>query len=131
MALNKYLWAIASLIVLAAGGLLDGTTAALVFITATSASPTRPGSSRTSHPTGCAAAYFALGSMSWTRARYPRRRRPAAPLAPFAVWPLAAGVCVFSAFGCLTLPNTPEGMRRTPRPDRVTVTPLTPALRVA
>ena len=51
---------------------------------------------------------------------------------PYAVWPIAAGVCVFSALGCLALERRlPEGVRRTPRPEPVTVTPITPPLDLA
>ena len=51
---------------------------------------------------------------------------------PLAVWPIAAGVCVVSAFGCLALERRlPAGIRRTPRPEPVTATPLTPPLDLA
>ncbi len=139
LALMNVLWAIASLIVLAAGGLLDGTTAALVFITATLVfgvgetlqGPTQAPLVADLAPDRLRGRYFALGSMSWSAGSIlgPAVGGPLLGWHPLAVWPLAAGVCVFSAFGCLALERRlPEAIRRTPRPDRVTVTPLTPAL---
>jgi hypothetical protein len=48
------------------------------------------------------------------------------------VWPLAAAVCVGSALGCLALERRlPTGVRRTPKPEPVAVTPLIPSLDLA
>ena len=139
LALMNVLWAIASLIVLAAGGLLTGTSAAVVLITATLIfglgetlqGPTQAPLVADLAPDRLRGRYFALGSMSWSAGSIlgPAVGGPLLGWHPLAVWPLAAGVCVFSAFGCLALERRlPEGIRRTPRPEPVTVTPLTPAL---
>ena len=139
LALMNVLWAIASLIVLAAGGLLTGTSAAVVLITATLVfglgetlqGPTQAPLVADLAPDRLRGRYFALGSMSWSAGSIlgPAVGGPLLGWHPLAVWPLAAGVCVFSAFGCLALERRlPEGIRRTPRPEPVTVTPLTPAL---
>jgi MFS family permease len=139
LALMNVLWAIASLIVLAAGGLLSGTSAAIVLITATIVfglgetlqGPTQAPLVADLAPDRLRGRYFALGSMSWSAGSIlgPAVGGPLLGWHPLAVWPLAAGVCVFSAFGCLALERRlPEGIRRTPRPQPVTVTPLTPAL---
>ncbi len=46
---------------------------------------------------------------------------------PLAVWPIAAAVSVFAAAGCLALERRlPEGVRRTPKTESVTATPLAP-----
>jgi MFS family permease len=139
LALMNVLWAIAALIVLAAGGLLSGTSAALVFITATLIfgvgetlqGPTQAPLVADLAPDRLRGRYFALGSMSWSAGSIlgPAVGGPLLGWHPLAVWPIAAGVCVFSAFGCLALERRlPEGIRRTPLPEPVTVTPLTPAL---
>ena len=48
---------------------------------------------------------------------------------PLLVWPIAAVVCLFSAAGCLALERRlPERVRRTPRPEPVTLAPPAPAL---
>ena len=139
LALMNVLWAIAALIVLAAGGLLSGTSAALVFITATLIfgvgetlqGPTQAPLVADLAPDRLRGRYFALGSMSWSAGSIlgPAVGGPLLGWHPLAVWPIAAGVCVFSAFGCLALERRlPEGIRRTPLPEPLTVTPLTPAL---
>jgi len=139
LAVMNVLWAIAALIVLAAGGLLSGTSAALVFITATLIfgvgetlqGPTQAPLVADLAPDRLRGRYFALGSMSWSAGSIlgPAVGGPLLGWHPLAVWPIAAGVCVFSAFGCLALERRlPEGIRRTPLPEPVTVTPLTPAL---
>ena len=139
LALMNVLWAASSLVVLAAGGLLTGTTAALVFIFATLLfgvgetlqGPTQAPLVADLAPDRLRGRYFALGSMSWSAGSIlgPAVGGPLLGWHPLAVWPIAAGVCVFSAFGCLALERRlPEGIRRTPRPEPVTVTPLTPAL---
>jgi MFS family permease len=139
LALMNVLWAVAALIVLAAGGLLSGTSAAIVLITATIVfglgetlqGPTQAPLVADLAPDRLRGRYFALGSMSWSAGSIlgPAVGGPLLGWHPLAVWPIAAGVCVFSAFGCLALERRlPEGIRRTPRPQPVTVTPLTPAL---
>ena len=78
--------------------------------------------------------YFALSAMSWSAGGILGPLVGGALLGwhPYAVWPIAAGVCVFSALGCLALERRlPEGVRRTPRPEPVTVTPITPPLDLA
>jgi MFS family permease len=142
LALMNVLWAIAALIVLAAGGLLDGTTAALVFITATLIfgvgetlqGPTQAPLVADLAPDRLRGRYFALGSMSWSAGSIlgPAVGGPLLGWHPLAVWPIAAGVCVFSAFGCLALERRlPEGIRRTPKSQPLTATPLTPPLDLA
>jgi MFS family permease len=142
LALMNVLWAIASLIVLAAGGLLTGTSAAVVLITATlvfGAGETLQGPTQAPlvadlAPDRLRGRYFALGSMSWSAGSIlgPAVGGPLLGWHPLAVWPIAAGVCVFSAFGCLALERRlPEGIRRTPKHTPVAATPLAPPLDVA
>jgi predicted MFS family arabinose efflux permease len=142
LALMNVLWAIAALIVLAAGGLLTGTSAALVFVVATLffglgetlQGPTQAPLVADLAPDRLRGRYFALGSMSWSAGSIlgPAVGGPLLGWHPLAVWPIAAGVCVVSAFGCLALERRlPEGIRRTPKPQPVTATPLTPPLDLA
>lgn len=142
LALMNVLWAIAALIVLAAGGLLTGTSAAVVLITATlvfGAGETLQGPTQAPlvadlAPDRLRGRYFALGSMSWSAGSIlgPAVGGPLLGWHPLAVWPIAAGVCVFSAFGCLALERRlPDGIRRTPKHRAVAATPLTPPLDVA
>ena len=142
LALMNVLWAIAALIVLAAGGLLTGTSAALVLIVATLffgvgetlQGPTQAPLVADLAPDRLRGRYFALGSMSWSAGSIlgPAVGGPLLGWHPLAVWPIAAGVCVVSAFGCLALERRlPAGIRRTPRPEPVTATPLTPPLDLA
>src|SRR6266550_607653 len=74
LALMNAIWAIASLVVLAAGGLLSGTSAALVLLVAgvvfgvgeTMQAPTQPPLVADLAPDPLRGRYFALGSMSWS-----------------------------------------------------------------
>jgi MFS family permease len=142
LALMNVLWAIASLIVLAAGGLLTGTSAAVVFITATLVfglgetlqGPTQAPLVADLAPDRLRGRYFALGSMSWSAGSIlgPAVGGPLLGWHPLAVWPISAAVCVFAAFGCLRLERRlPESVRRTPRPEPVAQTALTPPLDLA
>src|SRR3954447_5145933 len=142
LALMNVLWAIASLIVLGAGGRLTGTSAAVVFITATlvfGLGGALEGAAQAPlvadlAPDRLRGRYFALGSMSWSAGSIlgPAVGGPLLGWHPLAVWPLAAGVCASSAFGCLALERRlPEGIRRPRRARCVTTPPLTPPLDVA
>jgi MFS family permease len=78
--------------------------------------------------------YFALGSMSWSAGSILGPAVGGALLGwhPLTVWPVAAAVCVLAAIGCLALERRlPAGVRRTPKPEPVAVTPLTPPLDLA
>ena len=142
LALMNVLWAIASLIVLAAGGLLTGTSAAVVLITATLVyglcevlqGPTQAPLVADLAPDHLRGRYFALGSMSWSAGSILGPAVGGALLGwhPLAVWPVAAAVCVVAAIGCLLLERRlPERVRRTPKPEPVTMTPITPPLDLA
>jgi predicted MFS family arabinose efflux permease len=142
LALMNLLWAAAALIVLAGGGLLNGTSAALVFMTATMVfavgetlqGPTQAPLVADLAPDHLRGRYFALGSMSWSAGSIlgPAIGGPLLGWHPFAVWPIAAGVCIASAAGCLALERRlPPRVRRTPKPEPVAVTPLTPPLDLA
>ena len=142
LALMNVLWAVAALIVLAAGQLLNGTTAALVFIAATMVfgvgetlqGPTQAPLVADLAPDHLRGRYFGLSAMSWSAGGIlgPAVGGVLLGWHPLAVWPIAAAVCVFSAAGCLVLERRlPERVRRTPRPEPVTVTPITPPLDLA
>ncbi len=142
LALMNLLWAVASLVVLAAGELLTATSAALVLITATLVfgvgetlqGPTQAPLVADLAPEHLRGRYFALGAMSWSAGGIlgPAVGGALLDWHPLAVWPIAAAVCVVSAAGCLLLERSlPERVRRTPKPEPVTVTPLTPPLDLA
>ncbi|MDQ2909591.1 MAG: MFS transporter, partial [Actinomycetota bacterium] len=143
LALMNVLWAVAALIVLAAGELLTATSAALVFITATMVfgvgetlqGPTQAPLVADLAPEHLRGRYFALGAMSWSAGSILGPAVGGALLGwyPLSVWPIAAAVCVVSTIGCLLLERRlPERVRRTPkRLEPVTVTPLTPPLDLA
>src|ERR671934_1177265 len=142
LALMNAIWAGASLIVLAAGDLLNGTSAALVIVVAgvvfgigeTLQAPTQPPLVADLAPEPLRGRYFALGSMSWSVGGVlgPAVGGPLLGWHPLALWPSAAGVCVIAIAGCLLLErNLPEGVRRTPRPEPGPVTPLEPPLDLA
>jgi MFS family permease len=64
--------------------------------------------------------YFALHSMSWGLGGTAGPALGGLILAtqPFALWPLAAGVCAVAAVGALALePLVPDRLRRIPRPE--------------
>jgi predicted MFS family arabinose efflux permease len=128
LALMNVIWAGASLIVLAAGDLLNGTTAALLFIVAalvfgagqTLQGPTQAPLVADLAPERLRGRYFALSSMSWAAGSVLGPAVGGALLGwhPLTVWPSAAAVCVVSAMGCLVLERRlPERVRRTPKPE--------------
>jgi MFS family permease len=142
LATMNAIWAVASLIVLAAGDLLNGTSAAIVLIGAgaifgigeTLQAPTQPPLVADLAPDRLRGRYFALGSMSWSVGGVlgPAVGGPLLGWHPLAVWPTAAAVCVLAVAGCLLLErNLPEEVRRTPRPEPGPVTPLEPPLDLA
>ncbi|MGZ6728140.1 MAG: MFS transporter [Gaiellaceae bacterium] len=135
LALMNVLWATAALIVLAGGHWLNGTSAALVFITATMVfgvgetlqGPTQAPLVADLAPEQLRGRYFALSAMSWSAGSILGPAVGGALLGwePLAVWPVAAAVCLFSATGCLALERRlPEGVRRTPAREPVTLAPL-------
>jgi predicted MFS family arabinose efflux permease len=135
LALMNVLWAIAALLVLAGGHWLNGTSAALVFITATMVfglgetlqGPTQAPLVADLAPEQLRGRYFALSAMSWSAGSILGPAVGGALLGwqPLAVWPVAAAVCLFSAAGCLALERRlPERVRRTPAPEPVTIAPL-------
>ena len=142
LALMNLLWAVAALLVLAGGEALNGTSAALVFMTATMVfalgetlqGPTQAPLVADLAPDHLRGRYFALGAMSWSAGSIlgPAIGGPLLGWHPLAVWPLAAATCLASAVGCLALERRlPTRVRRTPRPELVPVTPLTPPLDLA
>ena len=142
LALMNVLWAGAALLVLAGGKLLNGTSAALVFMTATMVfavgetlqGPTQAPLVADLAPDRLRGRYFALGAISWSAGSIlgPAIGGPLLGWHPLAVWPIAAGVCLVSATGCLALERRlPPRVRRTPRPEPVAQTPLAPPLDLA
>ena len=142
LAVMNVLWAIAALVVLGAGIWLTATAAALAFMGATMIfgvgetlqGPTQAPLVADLAPEQLRGRYFALSSMSWSAGSIlgPAVGGALLGLHPFAVWPLAAAICVFAAAGCLALERRlPEGVRRTPRPEPVAQTPITPPLDLA
>jgi predicted MFS family arabinose efflux permease len=137
LALMNLLWAAASLIVLAGGHLLNGTSAALVFVFAalvfgagqTLQGPTQAPLVADLAPDRLRGLYFALSSMSWSAGSILGPAVGGALLGwhPLTVWPVAAAVCLFSAAGCLALERRlPKRVRRTPKPEPVATTTLVP-----
>jgi len=142
LALMNVLWATAALLVLTGGELFNGTSAALVFMTATMVfalgetlqGPTQAPLVADLAPDRLRGRYFALGSMSWSAGSIlgPAIGGPLLGWHPLAVWPLAAATCAGSALACLALERRlPAGVRRTPRPEPASVTPLAPPLDLA
>jgi predicted MFS family arabinose efflux permease len=142
LALMNVLWATAALVVLAGGELLNGTSAALVFMTATMVfalgetlqGPTQAPLVADLAPEHLRGRYFALGSMSWSAGSIlgPAVGGPLLGWHPLAVWPSAATVCLVAAGACLVLERSlPPGVRRTPKPEAAAQTPLTPPLDLA
>ncbi len=143
LALMNLLWAVAALIVLAAGELLTATSAALVFVLATVffgvgetlQGPTQAPLIADLAPEHLRGRYFALGAMSWSAGSIlgPAVGGVLLGWHPLAVWPIAAAVCVSASVGCLALERRlPEGVRRTPkRVEPATVTPFVPPLDLA
>jgi len=132
----------AALIVLAAGGLLTATSAALLFVVATMVfglgeilqGPTQAPLVADLAPEHLRGRYFGLSAMSWSAGSILGPAVGGALLGwhPLAVWPVAAAVCVVAAIGCLLLERRlPERVRRTPKPEPVTMTPITPPLDLA
>jgi predicted MFS family arabinose efflux permease len=142
LALMNVLWAIAALVVLAGGGLLNGTSAALVFVLATMIfgvgetlqGPTQAPLVADLAPERLRGRYFALSAMSWSAGSIlgPAVGGPLLGWHPLAVWPIAAAVCLFAASGCIALERRlPPQVRRTPHAEPVTLTPLEPPLDLA
>ena len=142
LALMNALWAVAALVVLVGGVLLTATAAALAFMAATMVfglgetlqGPTQAPLVADLAPDRLRGRYFALGSMSWSAGSILGPAVGGALLGwhPLTVWPVAAAVCVFSAAACLALERRlPARVRRTPKPEPVSVTPLTPPLDLA
>jgi MFS family permease len=142
LALMNVLWAVAALVVLVGGVALTATAAALVFMVATMIfgvgetlqGPTQAPLVADLAPDRLRGRYFALGSMSWSAGSILGPAVGGALLGwhPLTVWPVAAAVCVLAAIGCLALERRlPAGVRRTPKPEPVAVTPLTPPLDLA
>jgi predicted MFS family arabinose efflux permease len=142
LALMNVLWATAAVLVLTGGELFNGTSAALVFMTATMVfalgetlqGPTQAPLVADLAPDRLRGRYFALGSMSWSAGSIlgPAIGGPLLGWHPLAVWPLAAAVCLTSAAACLALERRlPPRVRRTPKPEPVPVTPLAPPLDLA
>jgi MFS family permease len=132
-----------ALTVLVAGELLTATSAALVFVLATMVfgvgetlqGPTQAPLVADLSPEHLRGRYFGLSAMSWSAGSIlgPAVGGPLLGWHPYAVWPIAAAVCLIAAAGCLLLERRlPEGVRRTPkRAEPVTVTALTPPLDLA
>lgn len=142
LALMNLLWATAAILVLAGGELLNGTSAALVFMTATMVfalgetlqGPTQAPLVADLAPEHLRGRYFALGSMSWSAGSIlgPAVGGPLLGWHPLAVWPIAAAVCLAAAAACVVLERRlPARVRRTPKPEPVAVTPLAPPLDLA
>lgn len=142
LAFMNVLWAVAALVVLGAGALLTATAAALGFMAATMIfgvgetlqGPTQAPLVADLAPERLRGRYFALGSMSWSAGSILGPAVGGALLGwhPLAVWPIAASVCAFCALACLALERRlPVEVRRTPKPEPVAQTPLTPPLDLA
>ena len=142
LALMNLLWAVAALVVLAGGVLFTATAAALAFMVATMIfgvgetlqGPTQAPLVADLAPEQLRGRYFALSSMSWSAGSILGPAAGGALLGwhPFAVWPVAAAVCLASAAGCLALEHRlPARVRRTPKPEPLAQTPITPPLDLA
>jgi MFS family permease len=144
LALMSVLFGVSALIVLAGGIWFTATAAALVFVAATLVfgvgetlqGPTQAPLVADLAPDHLRGRYFALGSMSWSVGSVlgPAVGGPLLGWHPLAVWPIAAGVCVVAAVGCLLLERSlPDAVRRTPtrRAQRESATPTTPPLDLA
>jgi MFS family permease len=142
LAVMNVLWAVASLVVLAGGALFTATAAALTFMAATMIfgvgetlqGPTQAPLVADLAPEQLRGRYFALSSMSWSAGSILGPAAGGALLGwhPFAVWPVAAAVCLAAAAGCLALERRlPERVLRTPKPEPVAQTPITPPLDLA
>ena len=139
LALMNLLWAVAALVVFAGGVLFTATAAALAFMVATMIfgvgetlqGPTQAPLVADLAPEQLRGRYFALSSMSWSAGSILGPAAGGALLGwhPFAVWPVAAAVCLASAAGCLVLEHRlPARVRRTPKPEPLAQTPITPPL---
>jgi MFS family permease len=137
LAWMNVLWAGAALIVLAGGTLARSTAAALVMIAAVMVfgigeclqGATQGALTADLAPERLRGRYFALGSMSWSLGSVlgPAVGGPLLGWQPDAVWPLAAGVCLLSAYACLRIERLlPEAVRRTPRGAHLAPEPAVP-----
>ncbi len=128
LALMPALWAVAWLLVDGTGAWLDATPAFVAFAVAAGVlgigecfhGPAHQALVADIGPPHLRGRYFAVHALSWGLAG---TVGPAAggfilAAAPYALWPLAAAVCVASAFGSLALERfVPPGLRRIPRDD--------------
>ncbi len=133
LALMPLLWAAAWLIVDAGGYWLTATSAFLVLATAAAIlgigecfhGPAHQALVSDIGPPHLRGRYFAVHSLSWGLAGTvgPAIGGFILAAAPFALWPLASGICLLAAVGALALePYVPEGLRRIPREDALTPT---------
>jgi len=128
LALMPTLWAIAWLLVDGTGRWLDATPAFVAFAVAAGIlgvgecfhGPAHQALVADIAPPHLRGRYFAVHSLSWGLAG---TVGPAAggfilAAAPYALWPLASGVCVVSAFGALAMERfVPPRLRRIPREE--------------
>ncbi len=128
LALMPALWAIAWLLVDGTGAWLDATPAFVAFAIAAGVlgigecfhGPAHQALVADIGPPHLRGRYFAVHSLSWGLAG---TVGPAAggfilAAAPFALWPLAAAVCIVAAAGALALERfVPSGLRRIPREE--------------
>jgi MFS family permease len=128
LALMPALWAVAWLLVDGTGAWLDATPAFVAFAVAVGIlgigecfhGPAHQALVADIGPPHLRGRYFAVHSLSWGLAG---TVGPAAggfilAAAPFALWPLAAAVCVVAAAGALALERfVPPGLRRIPREE--------------
>jgi len=142
LAWMNVLWAGSALIVLAGGTTARAGVAAVVMMAATMVfgvgeclqGATQGALTADLAPERLRGRYFALGSMSWSLGSVlgPAVGGPLLGWQPNAVWPLAAGVCLFSAAACLRIERRlPASVLRTPRGARIEPGPVVPAEAVA
>jgi MFS family permease len=137
LAWMNVLWAGAALIVLAGGTTARSGTAAAIMIVAVMVfgvgeclqGATQGALTADLAPERLRGRYFALGSMSWSLGSVlgPAVGGPLLGWQPDAVWPLAAAVCLLSAYACLRIERLlPEAVRRTPRGAHLAPEPAVP-----
>ena len=130
LAAMPVLWAVSWLLVEAGGLWLDATAAAVLVAVALAIfgigecfhGPAHQALVAEIGPERLRGRYFALHSMSWGVGGTVGPAAAGALLgaAPFALWPIAAGVCVASAAGALaTERHVPEALRRIPHGEPV------------
>jgi MFS family permease len=128
LALMPALWAVAWLLVDGTGAWLDATAAFVGFAVAAGIlgigecfhGPAHQALVADIGPPHLRGRYFAVHSLSWGLAGTvgPAVGGFILAAAPFALWPLASGVCVVAAFGALAMERfVPPGLRRIPRDE--------------